>query len=58
MNNKTFSNRYYKLLSEISNHPHKDELLELISDQIEDDSSVMITIPKWDVTYEQLFNTN
>lgn len=46
MNNTTFNNRYYKLLSEISNHPHKDELLQLISDQIEDDSSVTITISK------------
>ena len=46
MNNKTFSNRYYRLLTEISNHPHKDELLQLISDQIEDDSSVMITVSK------------
>jgi len=46
MNNKTFNNRYYTLLREISNHPHKDELIQLISDQIEDDSSVMTTIPR------------
>ena len=44
MNSKTFNNRYYKLLSEISNHPHKDELMQLIQDQFEDDSSVMKTV--------------
>lgn len=39
MNKKTFTRRYNSLLRDISIHPHKDELLQLMYNQIQDDNS-------------------
>tara|TARA_B100000945_G_scaffold243540_1_gene199768 strand:- start:139 stop:297 length:159 start_codon:yes stop_codon:yes gene_type:complete len=40
MNFKTFSKYYTTLSTEISAHPNKDELLNIMSQQIEDDTPV------------------
>ena len=40
MNSKTFNKRLQILSSEIYNHAHKDELLNIMSQQLEDDTSV------------------
>ena len=41
MNFKTFSKYYSTLSSEIDRHPNKDELLNIMSQQLEDDTSVI-----------------
>tara|TARA_B100000886_G_C20323428_1_gene449139 strand:- start:696 stop:851 length:156 start_codon:yes stop_codon:yes gene_type:complete len=41
MNIKTFSKYYSSLTEEISAHPNKDELLNIMSQQLEDDTSVI-----------------
>jgi len=41
MNIKTFSKYYSSLTKEISAHPNKDELLNIMSQQLEDDTSVI-----------------
>ena len=40
MNLKTFSKYYSTLSKEISAHPNRDELLNIMSQQIEDDTPV------------------
>ena len=37
MRSKTFNRRYNNLLREISIHPHKDEILNLMYQQVQDD---------------------
>tara|TARA_B100001248_G_scaffold256251_1_gene237026 strand:- start:7279 stop:7440 length:162 start_codon:yes stop_codon:yes gene_type:complete len=37
MNKKTFSRRYDTLLRDVSIHPHKDELLNIMYQQVQDD---------------------
>ena len=37
MNSKTFNKRYDTLLRDISVHPHKDELLNIMYQQVQDD---------------------
>ena len=37
MNKKTFLRRYNRLLRDISVHPHKDELLNIMYQQVQDD---------------------
>ena len=41
MNFKTFSKYYTTLSKEISAHPNRDELLNIMSQQLEDDTSVI-----------------
>ena len=41
MNSKTFNKRLHTLSSEIHRHPHADELLNIMSQQLEDDTSVV-----------------
>ena len=41
MNFKTFSKYYLSLSSEIDRHPNRDELLNIMSQQLEDDTSVI-----------------
>ena len=41
MNFKTFSKYYSTLSSEIDRHPNRDELLNIMSQQLEDDTSVI-----------------
>ena len=41
MNQRTFSKRLQLLSSEIHRHPHADELLNIMSQQLEDDTSVI-----------------
>ena len=37
MRSKTFNRRYNNLLREISIHPHKDEILHIMYQQVHDD---------------------
>lgn len=37
MNEYTFNRKLYKLVTDLNNHPHKDELLNIMSQQIEED---------------------
>ena len=41
MNTKTFNRRLQTLSSEIHRHPHADELLNIMSQQIQDDTPVI-----------------
>ena len=41
MNSKTFNRRLQTLSSELYQHAHKDELLNIMSQQLEDDTSVI-----------------
>lgn len=38
MNSTTYTRRYDKLVKEISIHPHKDEILDIMYQQLQDDS--------------------
>ena len=40
MNKKTFNRRLQQLSSELYQHVHKDELLNIMSQQLEDDTPV------------------
>ena len=42
MNTKTFQKRLQTLSSEIYKHPNADELLNIMSQQLEDDTSVAV----------------
>ena len=42
MNKQTYTRRYNTLLRDISIHPYKDELLELMYQQIQDDDAVSV----------------
>ena len=44
MNKKTYSRRYDTLLRDISVHPHKDELLNLMYQQVQDDVDTSTTL--------------
>ena len=44
MRTKTFKRRYEQLLQQIQNHPHKDELVNLMLQQMQD-SITTYTIP-------------
>ena len=41
MTNRTFEIRYQELLKEINNHPHKDELIYLMAEQVAEDTAVV-----------------
>ena len=38
MNSTTYTRRYDNLVKEISIHPHKDEILDIMYQQLQDDS--------------------
>ena len=44
MNTKTYSRRYNSLLRDISIHPHKEEILKLMYQQLQDDESISARI--------------
>ena len=46
MNSKTFNRRYNNLLRKISIHPHKDELLNLMYQQVQDDVDTTTTLSR------------
>jgi len=37
MNNRTSEIRYQELVREVTNHPHKDELIQLMHEQVSND---------------------
>ena len=41
MNLRTFSKNYTRLSLEVLAHPHKEELLNIMSQQLEDDTSII-----------------
>jgi hypothetical protein len=41
MTEQTFERRLQQLISEVMQHPHKDELLELTQQQLDDDTFVL-----------------
>ena len=46
MNSKPLNRRYNTLLRDISIHPHKDELLNLMYQQVQDELDTSTTLPK------------
>ena len=44
MNETTYTRRYNTLLRDISIHPHKDELLNLMYQQVQDDVDTSTTL--------------
>jgi hypothetical protein len=43
MTSKTFERRLQQLIEEIMQHPHREELLQIAADQLEDDTVVLST---------------
>ena len=43
MNKRTFNIRKAELLRDINKHPHKDELLNIMQQQIADDNVIVVT---------------
>ena len=43
MNERTFNIRKAELLRDINKHPHKDELLNIMQQQIADDNVIVVT---------------
>jgi len=41
MSNTTFERRLNQLIEEVENHNHRDELLELMQEQLEDDDRAL-----------------
>ncbi len=41
MNTQTFNKRLYKLFVDVHNHPHRDELLQLMDEQVADDTEII-----------------
>jgi len=46
MNSKTFNKRYNTLLRDISVHPHMEELLNIMYQQVQDDVDIDTTLSK------------
>ncbi len=46
MNSKTFNRRYNNLLRDISIHPHKDEILNIMYQQVQDEVDTPTTLSK------------
>ena len=46
MNKRTFQIRYAELLRDVNKHPHKKELLNILSQQIADDTVTVNTYTK------------
>jgi len=40
MNEQTFNRRFKQLVTLVSIHPHKDELLQIMADQVTDDTDI------------------
>ena len=43
MNERTFDRRYKQLVTLLNNHKHKDELLNIMKQQIADDTVILDT---------------
>jgi len=43
MNKRTSEIRYQELIRDVKNHPHKDELLEIMQQQVADDTTTLRT---------------
>ena len=43
MSEQTFSRRLYKLVTEVYNHPYKKELLNIMQQQLVDDTVIVDT---------------
>ena len=41
MNNRTSEIRYQELVREVKNHPHKDELIQLMDEQVSNDTYII-----------------
>ena len=39
MSTKTFKRRLETLIKDVDNHPHKDELIKLMEEQVQDDTN-------------------
>jgi len=39
MSTKTFNRRLETLIKDVDNHPHKDELIKLMEEQVQDDTN-------------------
>ena len=39
MSTKTFNRRLETLIKDVNNHPHKDELIKLMEEQVQDDTN-------------------
>jgi len=42
MNNTTYNRRLAELIKDVMHHPHKDELLQLAQDQLDDDRTKLL----------------
>ena len=40
MSTKTFNRRLETLIKDVDNHPHKDELIKLMEEQVVDDTNM------------------
>ena len=41
MNEQTFNRRLYKLVVDLHNHSHCDELLQIMAEQVADDTEII-----------------
>ena len=41
MNEQTFNRRLYKLVVDVHNHSHRDELLQLMTEQVVEDTEII-----------------
>ena len=41
MNKKTSEIRYQELVRDVKNHPHRDELIEIMQQQVADDTTTL-----------------
>jgi len=41
MNEQTFNRKLERLLIDINNHTHKDEILNIIAEQVSDDTEIV-----------------
>ena len=42
MKKRTSEIRYQELIRDVKNHPHKDELIQIMADQVADDTSTLM----------------
>jgi len=41
MNKRTSEIRYQELIRDVKNHPHRDELIQIMADQVSDDTTTL-----------------
>ena len=44
MNEHTFDRRLYKLVVDVHNHSHCDELLQIMAEQVADDTNIVVEL--------------